>query len=76
MPATGALEPGGPTGEELAPFLVRLVRHPRALGLAITLYDPSLDPDGSSAVLLVDLLAAALQGRPAEHSAEEEGITS
>jgi arginase len=76
MPATAALEPGGPTADELAPFVMRLAEHPRALGLAITLYDPSIDPDGSSAVLLVDLLAAAVPGPAAEHSGEEEGMTS
>jgi arginase len=76
MPATGAHEPGGPTGEELAPFLMRLAGHPRALGMALTLYDPSLDHDRTSAVLLVDLLAAAVSSRQAEHLTEEEGITS
>ena len=76
MPATGAHEPGGPTGEELGSFLARLAGHPRALGMALTLYDPSLDADRSSAMLLVDLLAAALSSRPAEHPAKEEGITS
>jgi hypothetical protein len=55
---------------------MRLAEHPRALGLAVTLYDPSLDPDGSSSVLLVDLLAAAVPGPAAEHSGEEEGMTS
>ena len=43
MPATGALEPGGPTGEELGTFLNPLATHPKALGLALTQYDPSLD---------------------------------
>jgi arginase len=76
MPATGAQEPGGPTGDELAPFLKRLAGHPRALGMALTLYDPSLDTNGSSAVLLVDLLATGVSSRPVEHRAEEEGITS
>ena len=75
MPATGALEPGGPTADALAPFVMRLAEHPRALGLAITLYDPSLDADRSSAALLVDLLAAAVPSRPAEHPGEEDGIT-
>jgi arginase len=76
MPATGAHEPGGPTREELAPFLMRLAGHPRALGMALTLYDPSLDTDRSCAALLVDLIAAAVSSRPAEHPGEEEGITS
>jgi arginase len=72
MPATGAHEPGGPTGEELAPFLERLAEHPRALGVGLTLYDPSLDANGSSAALLVDLVAAAVPSQPAEQRAEEE----
>ena len=76
MPATGAHEPGGPTGGELGPFLARLAGHQRALGMALTLFDPSLDPDRSSAVLLVDLLAAALASRPAEDPSEKEGISS
>jgi arginase len=71
MPATGAHEPGGPTGEELAPFLARLAQHPRALGLSLTLYDPSLDADRSSAALLVDLLGAAVPSQPAEPPVEE-----
>jgi arginase len=61
MPATGALEPGGPTGEELARFLNPLATHPKALGLALTLYDPSLDTEGASARLLVELLVAATE---------------
>lgn len=76
MPATGALEPGGPTAEELAPFLTRLAGHHRALGLALTLYDPTLDTDRSSAVLLVDLLAAAVASRRAEHPDAKERTTS
>jgi arginase len=64
MPATGALEPGGPTGEELARFLNPLATHPKALGLALTLYDPSLDTEGASARLLVELLVAATRPDP------------
>jgi arginase len=64
MPATGALEPGGPTGEELGTFLITLASHPKALGLALTLYDPSLDVDGASAMLLVELLVMATPPDP------------
>jgi arginase len=71
MPATGAHEPGGPTGNELAPFLTRLAEHPRALGLCLTLYDPSLDADHSSAELIVDLLAAAVPRQPAVPPVEQ-----
>ena len=58
VPAVGSPEPGGPTIDELASFLIRLVEHPKAVGLALTLYDPSLDADGSSGRHLVSLLAA------------------
>jgi arginase len=60
MSAVGSPEPGGPSIEELAAFLSPLVKHPLALGLAITLYDPSLDPDRSCARRLVALLETAL----------------
>ena len=62
MPAVGSPEPGGPSIDELALLLAALVGHPKALGLALTLYDPSLDPDRSSAGRLVDLLGASLVG--------------
>ena len=60
MPAVGSPEPGGPSIDELALLLAPLVSHPKALGLALTLYDPSLDPDRSSAGRLVELLGASL----------------
>jgi arginase len=56
MPAVGSPEPGGPGIDELAALLGPMVNHPRALGLAITLYDPSLDADRSCAERLVGLL--------------------
>ena len=40
MPAVGSPEPGGPGIDELAAFLAPLVGHPKALGMALTLYDP------------------------------------
>jgi arginase len=62
MPAVGSPEPGGPDIDELAALLAPLVDHPKALGIALSLYDPSLDPDRSSAARLVELLATSLQG--------------
>jgi arginase len=62
MPAVGSPEPGGPDIEELASLLAPLVDHPKALGIALALYDPSLDPDQSSAARLVELLAQSLLG--------------
>ena len=63
MPAVGSPEPGGPDIDELAALLAPLVDHPKALGIAVTLYDPSLDPDRSSAARLVELLAKSVLGR-------------
>ena len=63
MPAVGSPEPGGPDIDELAALLAPLVDHPKALGMALTLYDPSLDPDRSSAARLVELLTKSLIGR-------------
>jgi arginase len=62
MPAVGSPEPGGPDIDELAALLAPLVDHPKALGIALALYDPSLDPDRSSAVRLVELLEQSLVG--------------
>ena len=37
-------------------LLTPLVRHPGALGLELTIYDPALDPDRASAARLAALL--------------------
>jgi arginase len=60
MPAVDSPEAGGPTSSELVRLLTPLVRHPRALGLSLTTYDPALDPDRSCARQLVNLLEALL----------------
>jgi arginase len=60
MPAVGSPEPGGPSIDELAAMLAPLAGHPKALGIALTLYDPSLDPDRLSAGRLVELLTKSL----------------
>jgi arginase len=71
MPAVDSPEPGGPTIDEIVELLTPLVRHPRALGLELTIYDPGLDPDRSCATRLVTLLenlllgAGSLNGRAA-----------
>jgi arginase len=61
MPAVDSPEPGGPTLEEIVDLLAPLVRHPRALGLELTIYDPALDPDRSCAERLVTLLETLLR---------------
>ena len=60
MRAVESPEPGGPTADELVRFLTPLVRHPKALGLSLTTYDPALDPDRSCARQLVGILEALL----------------
>jgi arginase len=63
MPAVDSPEPGGLGLEELAGLLVPLVRHPKALGMEVTIYDPSLDPDGVYGPRLVGLLEKVFQSR-------------
>ena len=65
VPAVGSPEPGGPSIDELSTFLRTLVDHPKARGIALTLYDPSLDPARSSGKRLIRLLAGALSVEPA-----------
>jgi arginase len=60
MPAVDSPTPGGPTIKDLVDLLTPLVRHPRALGLELTIYDPGLDPDRSCGVRLVSLLESVL----------------
>lgn len=60
LPAVDSPEPGGLSLEELAGLLHPLVRHPRALGLELTIYDPALDPGGDCARRLLTLLEHAL----------------
>ena len=45
---------------ELVQLLAPLVRHPLALGLSLTIYDPAFDADRSGARQLVRLLEALL----------------
>lgn len=62
MPAVDSPDPGGLTLDTVAGLLVPMVRHPRALGLELTIYDPGLDPDGACAARLVTLLERVLTG--------------
>jgi arginase len=60
MPAVDSPEPGGPNIEQLAALVRQLARHPSALGMQITIYDPALDPERDCAQRLVALLASSL----------------
>jgi len=60
LPAVDSPEPNGLGLDELAEILTPLVREPKALGLELTIYDPRLDPDRSSAARLAVLLERVL----------------
>jgi arginase len=64
MPAVDSPEPGGPGIDDLEELLVPLVRHPKALGMELTIYDPALDPDRSCGDRLVTLLERLLATSP------------
>jgi arginase len=61
MPAVGSPEPDGPTFDDLKSLLEPLVHHPKAIGMAVTLYDPSLDPKRTCAMELSKFLETLLR---------------
>lgn len=63
VPAVDSPTPGGLRAGDMAELLRILVRHPQALGLELTIYDPELDPDRSSAATLADMLERSLGSR-------------
>jgi arginase len=62
MPAVDSPDDGGLLPDELGPLLRALAGSDRCVGLNVTIYDPDLDPDGSCAALLADLLVSAFGG--------------
>lgn len=62
-PAVGTPAADGLPARELARGLERLAGHAGLAALELVEYSPRLDPDGSSAAVALDLLAAALCGR-------------
>jgi arginase len=60
MPAVDYRLPGGLTAAELTAILRTLVNSGKALGVDITVFNPALDPDGSSARRLVRSIADGL----------------
>jgi arginase len=54
--------PGGLTWDELRRLLVPLVTAPGFLGMDVTIYDPTLDPERASARRVVGLLTEVLAG--------------
>jgi arginase len=60
MPAVDSPDPGGLDYTELGELLRGLVAHEQAIGLDVCIFDPDLDPDGSHASRLADLLIGVL----------------
>ena len=60
MPAVDSPVSHGLDVDDVAALLRPLAQHPSALGIELTIYDPSLDPDHSSAARLSNLLVDAL----------------
>jgi arginase len=61
MPAVDSPDPGGMNPDDLLTFARSAVQSPHCVGMEITIYDPTLDPDRLGARLIVDLLSRALQ---------------
>jgi arginase len=57
MPAVDSPETGGMTPQELSTLLKAAVHSDRCVGMEITIYDPTLDPAGRGADLIVNMLA-------------------
>jgi arginase len=60
MPAVDYRLPGGLSWEELTTVIRVAVESRRAIGLEVTIYNPKLDPDGSGARGLADVISDAL----------------
>lgn len=59
MPAVDSPNPNGFRYEELADVLRVFLASPKAVGIEFTIYDPDLDPSGTYAERLVDMIADA-----------------
>jgi arginase len=59
MPFVDSPEPGGLDPEALTALMTPLVRHPNAIGMELTIYDPRNDHDGRGAALLAGILESA-----------------
>jgi arginase len=60
MPSVDSPDPGGLDPDQLTELLAALA--PGAVGAQVTVFDPDLDPDGSRAELLADVLFHGLSG--------------
>jgi arginase len=60
MPAVDSPDPGGLNAEEFVTVVGGLVQAPGCVGMHVGIFDPDLDPDGSLAAHLTDLLVTAI----------------
>ncbi|QSB14744.1 arginase family protein [Natronosporangium hydrolyticum] len=60
MPAVDTPEPGGLNHDQLRALLTPLLAAPGWVGLDVTIYDPTRDPDGTAGVALTETLVTAL----------------
>jgi arginase len=60
MPFVDSPEPNGLDPDALVALLAPLLRHPRAVGMEMTIYDPRHDRGGRGAALLIDILDQSL----------------
>ncbi len=61
MPFVDSPEPGGLDPVTLTSLLMPLVRHPRAIGMEMTIYDPRGDHDSRGAALLANILETVFE---------------
>lgn len=61
MPVVDSPTPDGLTFQELIQLLRPLLSADLAVGLEVTIFDPDLDPDGTLAQRLADMLVVALE---------------
>jgi arginase len=64
MPAVDFRIPSGLSPEDLETVLRRALNSGKAVGIEVTIYNPTLDPDGRAGKLLTDLLVHALSHTP------------
>lgn len=64
MPAVDDPSPDGFTWDEATALLRGVVQDARAIGLQLTIYDPTADPDGSAGRALAAAVAASLTAHP------------
>jgi arginase len=63
MPAVDSPLPGGFDYSQAGELLTPLVQHPAALGLQVTIYDPTIDPGRGAVPQLVETLERAFANR-------------